>query len=43
MTRKAVTAALLIFPTVATDVAGLVLTAAFAGWRFVAARRAHQS
>ena len=37
------TAALLIFPTIATDIAGLALTAGFAGWRFVAARRAIQS
>jgi TRAP-type uncharacterized transport system fused permease subunit len=37
------TAALLIFPTITTDIIGLALTAAFAGWRFVAARRATQS
>jgi TRAP-type uncharacterized transport system fused permease subunit len=37
------TAALLVFPTITTDVIGLALTAGFAGWRFVAARRATQS
>lgn len=37
------TAALLIFPTITTDIIGLALTAGFAGWRFVAARRATQS
>ncbi len=37
------TAALLVFPTITTDIAGLTLTAAFAGWRFVSARRAQQS
>ncbi|HWA48076.1 MAG TPA: TRAP transporter fused permease subunit, partial [Dongiaceae bacterium] len=39
----AATAALLIFPTITTDIAGLALTIAFMGWRFVAARRAAQS
>jgi TRAP-type uncharacterized transport system fused permease subunit len=39
----AATAALLVFPTVTTDIIGLALTAIFAGWRYFSARRAQPS